>query len=211
MRRTRPVGEDADAASSPQQAEAGRRRSHQGATSGGPRSVPPAVRLVTVLIFVWAIYISMVALGKGRESAATADTPAVVKVVRDDDAGGGNGSVHVDEGTGRGGVRELHMVGFEKGSGDGGEWRTCRGYQEDKLAKHKAVSGSQSVGYSSVLSCVSERTSRIRLNAVSRRVLIQQAVGSITLSQAPLTTNCIIFAVPALELLSMHVRTAPRW
>lgn len=132
MRRARPVGDEPSWPQQQQAEEAAaerRRSSHQRVA----RSVSPALKLVTALILIWALYISAMALGKGQRDAATGHTTAVE--VRTEDAGG---SVHVE--AGRGGVRELSMLGFEKGGGDGGEWRTCRAYQEDKLAKHKTVS-----------------------------------------------------------------------
>eukprot|EP00752_Nemacystus_decipiens_P011789 g10460.t1 len=65
-------------------------------------------------------------------AAATGGTTAAT--VRGDHVDGG---VRVEAGAGRGGARELNMAGFEKGSRDGREWRTCRAYREDKLARHK--------------------------------------------------------------------------
>lgn len=135
MRRTRAAGED--------EASLPELRSHHGVVPDRTRSISPAAKLVAVLIFVWGLYISVVALGKGRGGTATGETTVAVR----GENVGGRGYV-VGR---RGGLRELNMLGFEKGSGDGGKWRTCRAYQEDKLAKDKIVGGSKYLCVSRVL------------------------------------------------------------
>lgn len=37
------------------------------------------------------------------------------------------------------GFRQLNALGFEKGDGTDGKWKTCRAYREDELAPHKRV------------------------------------------------------------------------
>lgn len=135
MRRARPVA--GDERSLRQQDGTERLRSNHGVVADRTRSASAAVKLVAVLLSVWGVYISVIALGKGRSGTATGD--AVGTAVRGDLAGG------KDHGAGvRAGLRELNMMGFEKGSGNGRGWRTCRAYQEDKLAKDKTVSGPNS-------------------------------------------------------------------
>lgn len=84
--------------------------------------MPSAVKLVVVVGLVSVLYTALVIMGNGRGRTRTADGPR---------AG--------DSENLRRTFRKLSMMGYEEGDGQGGEWRTCRSYQEDKLGPHKKV------------------------------------------------------------------------
>lgn len=59
--------------------------------------------------------------------------------------GGGGGAGKKEWGLRRT-PRKLNMIGFESEGGEGGEWKTCRAYEETGLGPHKKASGDESGG-----------------------------------------------------------------
>lgn len=43
--------------------------------------------------------------------------------------------------------RQLNLMGFEREDGEGGEWKTCRSYEEEALTPHKQVGGDDYSSY----------------------------------------------------------------
>lgn len=119
MRRLRGGG----AAGSP---EASARRGADGEPAHGLLpSAPSALKLVFVVALVTTLYTTLVVL---REGGGGGGRSPVLQLR----ASSGRSEL-------RSTFRQLSMMGFEEGDGLGGEWRTCRAYEEDKLAPHKKV------------------------------------------------------------------------
>lgn len=106
-----------------------------------PLPASALAKLATVGIFGCSLYAAFLAgrgqrggapgghtLSVGGDGIATATTTTVVPA-RAEGRGERKGQS----------FRQLNAIGFEKGDGTGGEWKTCRAYQEDKLAPHKRV------------------------------------------------------------------------
>jgi len=101
------------------------------------RAGSPRAKLAVALIFAFGVYVSLTVVSRRRYGTAATSTTAAAVWSED---GGGNGGGRADTSR-RTGIRRLSMFGFEFDGGDRGEWRTCRRYREDQLARHKAVSG----------------------------------------------------------------------
>ncbi|CAM9143526.1 unnamed protein product [Ectocarpus sp. 4 AP-2014] len=132
MRRARAADEGDQARAGLQQQEKGAQRSlHPGRT--GPLS--SGVKLAAVMLWSWGLYISFIVVRQGHRDGSTI-TPAVNVGEATTDTRrryGGAGGMAARRPT----FRELNMIGFEKDSGEGEEWRTCRAYEEAELAQHK--------------------------------------------------------------------------
>lgn len=141
MRRARAADEEISSqAGMPQQQEHSTLRRSRRGLRDRAGSLTPRVKLAAALILAWGLYLSLAAVARrGRGDKAATSTTAVDW--RED---GGNGGFK-EEDSRRAGFRRLSMFGFELGGGDGGEWRTCRRYREDQLARHKTVSDGVSV------------------------------------------------------------------
>lgn len=95
----------------------------------GARSAPSAFKLVLVVALISTLYTVLVVLGKERGGTPTVDLRAAPSTL-----------AHRGQGANlRRHFRRLSMMGFEGGSGEGVEWRTCREYEEGKLGPHKKV------------------------------------------------------------------------
>lgn len=138
MRRARAVDEEAKAREAGiQQEEEGARRSPRLGLPGHTGPVFSGVKLAAVLLWVWGLYISFSAVRQGRRDGSNTAPAAIVGEASTDTRrryGGAGGT-----GARRPTFRELNMIGFERDSGEGGEWRTCRSYEEGELAQHKNV------------------------------------------------------------------------
>lgn len=106
----------------------------------GMRSAPSAVKLVLVFVgCVSTLYTTLDVVGKVLAHGGThhqqnqRETSRKLNVV-----------LGLEEGNGerenlRSTYRELSLMGFEEDNGQGGEWLTCRAYQDDELSPHKTV------------------------------------------------------------------------
>ncbi|CAM9865942.1 unnamed protein product [Ectocarpus sp. 12 AP-2014] len=87
------------------------------------------------MLWLWGLCISFIVVRQTHRDGSTT-TPVVNVGEAPTDTrrrhGGARGM-----GARRPTYRELNMIGFEKDSGEGEEWRTCRAYEEAELAQHK--------------------------------------------------------------------------
>lgn len=136
MRRARAVDEEAKAreAGLQQQEEGAQRSPHLDLPGRTGPAVSSGVKLAAVMLCVWGLYISFNVAQQGRHDGSTTAPAAIVGADTRRRYGDAEGV-----GAGRPTFRELNMIGFERDSGEGGEWRTCRAYEEGELAQHKTV------------------------------------------------------------------------
>lgn len=105
------------------------------------RSAPPLVKLAGASVLGLGLYVVFsLRLGGG---AAGNNSGVGVRVGAGGVLGGG-GTVIGGGGEGkewglRRRFRQLSMLGFESEGGKGGEWKTCRAFEETGLAPHKKV------------------------------------------------------------------------
>ncbi len=92
-------------------------------------SAPSLLRLVFVVVLVSTLYTTLVVLRDG--GGGTSPTALRAEGWPEGSSGGGSKL--------RSTFRQLHMMGFEEGSEQGGEWRTCKAYAESELPPHKKV------------------------------------------------------------------------
>jgi len=95
----------------------------------GTRSVPTVVKTVLLVAFASTLYTALTLVRTGRGGTRQ---PAGLS---------GSG----DEGDLRTTFRQLNMMGFEESDERGGEWRTCRAYNEGSLAPDKKVCAVNSI------------------------------------------------------------------
>ncbi|CAM9922045.1 unnamed protein product [Ectocarpus sp. 4 AP-2014] len=102
-------------------------------------SAPSVMKVGVALTMVWALYATLLLAVSGRERAkperpALQPTSDLTTML----AGG-----HAEDPKPpkpyplRNSFRQLNMMGFEEGNGQGGEWTTCRAYKEAELGPDK--------------------------------------------------------------------------
>lgn len=128
------------------------RRQPSAAGRATERSAMTKMALVVFAFVGWSLYLVCL-FGTPRRAAPWSGTSAGTRGgILGLDGGAGANSDHSGgdvgvrqpknsrkEGTPGRRYRQLNMMGFERGDGEGGEWETCRSYEEEKLAPHKKV------------------------------------------------------------------------
>lgn len=131
MRRAK-GGAGSPVAASETPSSSGRLPGGSGAVEGTRSATPSSAKLLLVVALVSTLYTALLVFGKGRGGTPTVD----LRVASPSSGGAGGGGQATNL---RRSFRKLSMMGFEEGSGQDGEWRTCREYEEGELGPHKAV------------------------------------------------------------------------
>ncbi|CAB1112329.1 unnamed protein product [Ectocarpus sp. CCAP 1310/34] len=102
-------------------------------------SAPSVMKLGVALTMVWALYATLLLAVSGRERAepvlpALQPTSDLTTLLA---AGHAADPKPPKPHLLRNSFRQLNMMGFEEGSGHGGEWITCRAYKEAELGPDK--------------------------------------------------------------------------
>lgn len=106
-------------------------RLHGDDETAGARSAPSAVKPVLMVALALTLFAAIVLVGNARGGTQAVELRA---------SSGSNAGASGGRGTDlRRSFRRLSMMGFEEGSGQDGEWRTCRAYEESTLGPHKKV------------------------------------------------------------------------
>lgn len=101
------------------------------------RSAPSVMKVGIALTMVWALYATLLLVVSGRERPepgrqAVQPTSDPTMLAADD-------AEDLKRHPLRNSFRQLNMMGFEEGNGQGGEWTTCRAYNEAELGPDKKV------------------------------------------------------------------------